>query len=245
MAGQHWPTIAFLIAVATVSGLSRGFSGFGAALIFIPLASAAVGPALAAPIFLAIDAVGAAPMLPGAWGRADRRTVLIMSAGALLAIPAGTIALRWIDPGTLRWGICSAILLLVALLTSGWRYTGRPKAGVTVGVGLVSGFLSGSAQIGGPPALAYWLSSTATAAVIRANMVVFFACSTVYSAVAYGVSGLFDWSMALLSLVAGPAYLGGAMLGMRMFGLASQETFRRISYTLIALAAILGLPIFR
>ncbi len=245
IAGQPWPTVVFLIAVAFVAGLSRGFSGFGAALIFIPLGSAAVGPALAATILLAIDAIGAAPMLPNAWGQADRRTVFIMSAGALFSFPAGTAVLRWIDPVTLRWGISGAILLLVILLTSGWRYTGRPLTGVTIGVGMLSGFLSGSAQIGGPPAIAYWLGSAASAQAVRANIVVFFACSTVYGVVAYGISGLFGWTMVWLSLAAGPAYMCGTVLGMRMFGLASQETFRRISYALIALAAILGLPVFR
>ena len=116
---------------------------------------------------------------------------------------------------------------------------------VTVGVGLVSGFLSGSAQIGGAPAIAYWLGSASVAERVRANMVLFLACSDVYAAIAYGVSGLFGWGMVGLSLATGPAYLGGTTLGMRMFGLASQETFRRICFGLIALAAVLGLPLFR
>jgi uncharacterized protein len=243
--GQGWPTVAFLFAVAFIAGLSRGFSGFGAALIFIPLGSAAVGPALAAPILLAIDAVGAAPMLPNAWGLADRRTVLMMVAGAALAVPAGAAALRWVDPVSLRWVISGVILVLAMLLMSGWRYTGRPLTRVTVGVGIVSGLLNGSAQIGGPPVVAYWLGSGASAPVVRANIVLFFACSTVISVLTYAVAGLFGQSMAWLSLAAGPAYLAGTMLGMRMFGLARPETFRRISYALIALAAILGLPIVR
>ena len=121
IAGQPWPTVAFLIGIALISGLARGFSGFGSALIFIPLGSAAVGPALASAVLLAIDGVGAAPMLPNAWREADRRAVLTMSAGAVMAVPLGTMALTWIEPNTLRWGICSAILALVLLLASGWR----------------------------------------------------------------------------------------------------------------------------
>ena len=35
--------LALLVLVALAAGLSRGFSGFGAALIFVPLASALVG----------------------------------------------------------------------------------------------------------------------------------------------------------------------------------------------------------
>ena len=39
MADQTWPTVAFLAVVALISGLARGVSGFGSALIFIPLAA--------------------------------------------------------------------------------------------------------------------------------------------------------------------------------------------------------------
>jgi uncharacterized protein len=41
-------SLAFLIAASFVASLARGFSGFGGALIFMPLASAAVGPQAAA-----------------------------------------------------------------------------------------------------------------------------------------------------------------------------------------------------
>ena len=243
IAGQTWQIVVWLAAVAFVAGLSRGFSGFGAALIFIPVASAAVGPALAAPILLAIDAVGAAPMLPKAWKSADLRTVFVMSAGAVVSVPFGAAALGWMDPFALRWVISATILILAALLASGWRYTGRPLTGITLGVGVISGFLSGSAQIGGPPAVAYWLGGQSTAQTVRANIVVFFACSTVYTGVTYALSGFLGWPMFWLSLAVAPPYIGGTALGMWMFGLARPETFRRISYALIAFAAILGLPI--
>ncbi len=245
IAGQPWPVVAFLVAVAFIAGLARGFSGFGSALIFIPLASAAVGPSLAVPVLLVIDGIGAAPMLPAAWQHADRRSVLIMSLGAMVAVPAGTLALAWIDPTALRWGISAAILALVALLASGCRYTGALRPSVTAGVGMVSGFLTGSAGIGGAPAIAYWLGSIAAAERVRANMVLFLAGSDLYAAVAYTMTGLFNWNVLVLSLATGPAYMASTMAGGRMFGLASPQTFRRICFALIALAALLGLPVVR
>jgi uncharacterized membrane protein YfcA len=245
MADQAWTTVVFLAVVALISGLARGFSGFGSALIFIPLASAAVGPSLAAPILLVIDGIGAMPMLPGAWRLSDRRAVFIMSAGALVAVPIGTLALTRMDPVTLRWAISVAILGLVGLLASGWRYGGRPLAAVTIMIGLISGFFSGVAQIGGAPAIAYWLGSASSAISVRANMVLFLACSTIYTVVTYALSGLFTLGVVGLSLIAGPAYLAGLAIGMRTFGLASQLAFRRICFALIALAAIIGLPVFR
>ena len=56
-----------LCAVAFVSGTARGFSGFGSALIFMPLASSIAAPRLVAALLLVIDFVAAAPLLPDAW----------------------------------------------------------------------------------------------------------------------------------------------------------------------------------
>ena len=55
-----------LIAAAFIASLARGFSGFGGALIFVPLASAAVGPQAAAPILLVIDGIAQLALLRNA-----------------------------------------------------------------------------------------------------------------------------------------------------------------------------------
>ena len=49
-----------LCTVAFVSGTARGFSGFGSALIFMPLASSIAAPRLVAALLLVIDFVAAA-----------------------------------------------------------------------------------------------------------------------------------------------------------------------------------------
>jgi hypothetical protein len=49
------PAVLAAIVAALLAGLARGFSGFGSALIFIPLASAALGPRVAAPLLVLVD----------------------------------------------------------------------------------------------------------------------------------------------------------------------------------------------
>ena len=236
--------LAWLAAVGFVAGLARGFSGFGSALIFVPLASIAVGPRVAAPILMIIDVLGSLPMLPAAWRDADRNAVFLMSAGTVAGIPLGTWVLTHADPGSVRWGLSLGILLLVGGLSAGWRYHGQPWRVVTTVVGALSGFLTGVAQIGGSVAVAYWLSGMSEANRIRANMVLFLALSQVFAVGAYGVSGLFTRDVAVLALAAGPAFLAGVAIGSRMFGLASALTFRRLCFALIVLAAVGSLPLF-
>jgi uncharacterized membrane protein YfcA len=179
-----------LPAIAFVAGLARGFSGFGAALIFMPLASALVGPAVAAAILVIVDLIFAAPLIPKAWLRVSLLPVVTMLAGAVVTVPVGAWALKTMDPATLRWLIAGLAAIMLALLMSGWRYQGKPWAPVTVAVGAVSGLFSGIAQVGGPPVVAYWLGGENTAAQARANIVLFFAGGGLISLVTYLVAGL-------------------------------------------------------
>jgi hypothetical protein len=163
-----------LCLIAFVSGLARGFSGFGSALIFMPLASSIAAPRLVAALLLIIDFVGAAPLLPNAWREADRKATAIIVLGALIGVPIGTYLLTELDSVTTRWIISVFVAALLALLLSGWRYRGKDHVTLSMGIGALSGFCSGLAQTGGPPIVGYWLGRPVASAVARANILLFF-----------------------------------------------------------------------
>jgi uncharacterized membrane protein YfcA len=146
-----------ICAIGFIAGTARGFSGFGAALIFMPLASSLAAPRLVAALLLVIDFVAAAPLVPNAWRHADRKATAIMVLGALIGVPVGTWLLTRLDPVTTRWIISGFVIALLMLLVSGWRYRGKEHAAISIGVGGLSGFCSGLAQTGGPPIVGYWL----------------------------------------------------------------------------------------
>ena len=235
---------AFAIAViAFVSGLARGFSGFGSALIFMPLASSLASPRLVAAVLLIIDFIAAAPLAPNAWKHADRKATAVMVSGALVGVPLGTYCLSRLDPVTTRWIISAFVLALLLLLVSGWRYRGRDWPAISVGVGAVSGFCSGLAQTGGPPIVAYWLGRPLPSAIARANILLFFAASDFFSVVSYSLTGLVTSEAIKFSLLIGPVYAVGVMGGALLFGRASEAVFRAICYALIAAAVLIGLPL--
>ncbi len=231
--------------VAALAGLARGFSGFGAALIFIPLGSALLGPRVAAPLLMLMDNVLAAPLVPAAWRQASRIEVATLAAGTLVGTPIGAWLLLHADPAALRWAMSGLALAMLALLASGWRYRGRPTLAASLGVGATAGLFSGAVQMGGPPVVAYWLGGAIPASRVRANIVLFFAVSGVISAVVYLIGGLLDGEVLRLALLVGPAYGAGLWIGSRLFGLASEKLFRGICFLLIAVAAVLGAPVWR
>jgi uncharacterized membrane protein YfcA len=228
--------------IAFVSGTARGFSGFGSALIFMPLASSMAGPRLVAALLLIIDFVAALPLIPNAWKHADRKATAVMVSGALLGVPIGTYFLSRLDPVTTRWIISAFVFALLMLLVSGWRYRGNDHPALSIGVGGLSGFCSGLAQTGGPPIVGYWLGQPIASMIARANILLFFGASDFFSAVSYALTGLITLDAIRLSCLVGPIYGIGVWFGARLFGRASETLFRSICYALIAAAVIIGLP---
>jgi uncharacterized protein len=231
-----------ICAIALVSGIARGFSGFGSALIFMPLASSIAAPRLVAALLLIIDFIGSAPLIPNAWKQADRKATAIMALGALVGVPIGTWLLSRLEPVTTRWIISVFVFALLLLLLSGWRYRGKEHAAISIGIGGLSGFCSGLAQTGGPPIVGYWLGRPIASVIQRANIVLFFAASDFFSLVSYALTGLITADAIRFSIIVGPIYAIGVWFGASLFGRASENLFRSICYALIAAAVLIGLP---
>jgi uncharacterized protein len=229
---------------ALVAATVRGFSGFGGALIFVPVAAACYSPKIAAGVLYVVDSLLILPLVVNAVGKVDWREIMPLGIGAAVTVPAGVAVLVYIDPIPLRWGLSLTILLSVGLLAAGWRYRGPTRVWLSVLVGAVAGFMGGSAQIPGPPVLIYWLGRQVVSATMRANAIVFFLFTTVISGISFYVGGIFTSEVMTLSVALLPFYGLGMFVGSRLFGRASEATYRRIAYVTILVSAIVSMPVF-
>lgn len=231
------------MAVAALAGLVRGFSGFGGAMIYMPLVAALYEPRIAAVTILLVDFLASTPFAVPETRRCNWREVWPISFAMAVGVPFGTWALIALDPIVLRWFIAIAVLSLLPPLAIGWRYQGEPRMAVTLGVGLFAGVSAGAVQIAGPPVILYWLSRVGSAVAVRANVMVFFMICGVVLVIAYAVQGLFTVQSLTLSLLLGIPYLLGVGSGSFFFKSASDRVYRRVAYAIIALAALLSLPV--
>ena len=235
----------FIIAavVAMTAGLVRGFSGFGGAMVYMPLVAAIYEPRIAAVTLLLVDFLSATPFAIPEMRRCTWREVLPITLAMIIGVPFGTWALIVLDPILLRWAIAILVLSMLPLVASGWRYRGAPRLPITLGVGLFSGVSAGAVQIAGPPVILYWLSGSSSAVTVRANLMVFFMMCGVALAAAYAYEGLFTANSLALSLLLGAPYIVGMGIGSYFFRGSSDRLYRRIAHLVIALAALLSLPV--
>jgi uncharacterized membrane protein YfcA len=78
---------------------------------------------------------------------------------------------------------------------------------------------------------------------VRANIMVFFMICGVVLVLVYAYEGLFTAQPLALSLLLGVFYLFGVWLGSRIFRGSSDLMYRRVAYLIIAVAALLSLPV--
>ena len=238
------PRLFTLLAVIAIAGVARGMSGFGTGMIVAPLAAALYSPRWALVVIVLIDLLPMIPLTIPCFRIARWREILPLAAGLFMFFPLGLFMLRTGNPVVLRWVISAAILACVIMLWSGWRYRGPRTNLLSAAIGGVAGTLSGIASIPGPPVLAYWLASGYPAAIIRANLMVLFFLAEIVSVGNLTVAGMFERGPVMVALVALPIYFAALLVGWRLFGLASERTYRLVTYWLIVFAAILALPLW-
>lgn len=231
-------------AAAALAGLVRGYTGFGAAMVFVPVASVVYGAHVAVPLVFLMDVPPTVPLVIGGLRRCDPRAIGWLALGACLAIPLGVWGLSALPEEPVRWVIAVAILVTVVALAAGWRYRGPAGRAVSLGVGGASGLLGGLASLYGPPVILFWLSGQDDAARVRANVMVYFGVTTVVSGASLWIAGLFHRDILLGALALAPLYGALIWVGARAFRVLPERLFRPFALLLIAGAAIGAMPVW-
>jgi uncharacterized protein len=232
------PSFLICAVVACIAGMVRGFAGFGAAMIMTPIFSAFYGPAVGVALCLFLEIAVALPVVPGVLGLVDWRRIGLLLVAAVVGVPFGNLVLTWSEPEPMRWAISAIVLGAVALLASGWRFSGKPRPATTLAAGVSSGFLNGLAGMAGPPIAFYYLAGREDAAHVRANLTTYFVFVDLVAIATFATRSLIDWNTILLGLFLAPVVMLGGVLGARLFPLASESFYRRLALVLLVGVAI-------
>ena len=234
----------WVAAAAALAGLVRGFSGFGTAMVYIPVASAFYEPKVAVVQLFIFDVVATLPLLVGAMRKCTWREIVPLLVGALIGVPVGVQLLLIVDPILLRWFISFTILLILGIMISGWRYTRTLPRPTTVVIGGLSGISGGIAGLSGPPVILFWLGGQASAPVVRANILAYFGLMSVITGMTFWANGLFTADIGRHALLIIPAYAAALGLGALAFRGANERTFRFIAFAICAAIALVALPVW-
>jgi uncharacterized membrane protein YfcA len=245
------PLLPWAIAAAVLAGIVRGASGFGQALVFVPLASLLYPPHIAVPLLWITDALATPPLLRPHLRRAEWSEIVPLLVGGALLLPVGIWLLRHVGPVPLRWTICLAVLLSTTAIAAGWRLQLAPSRGLSLAIGGLSGVAGGATGMSGVPPVLFWLGRNTDAAAIRSNIFIFLWIMVLVALALGAVQGLLPTGLLLEGLLLAPCYALATMAGNRLFHHAGgipprqRETlFRRLALGLCAASACVGLPVW-
>ena len=111
-----------------LAGFMRGFVGFGAALMTVPIFALLYGPLAAVPISTVIGISATLLLLPTAIRESERPVVVPVCLGVFLAAPLGAWVLVSVPAEIMRITISFLTVAMVAALARGWRLSRKCRA---------------------------------------------------------------------------------------------------------------------
>jgi uncharacterized membrane protein YfcA len=230
---------AFLIIFASM--FIRTITGFGSALIAIPLLSLLFGAKFAIPFILLYECLIDIMILgrDGLKAKSDINQAWPLLVSGLIGIPLGTEILIHSDEELLKITIGIALIIFSILLL--WNVNLRLKRDRfgSAAAGLLGGFLCGSIGMPGPP-MALLLSSQGFEKEEFRRLIVIFLTVVDFLTFFYFIwIGLINADMLLQGLKLLPAMLLGFIAGNFVFGKVDEVYFRRLALGVILAAGLL------
>lgn len=235
------PGLGWLVIIAFVAGLVRGFAGFGTALVFLPVAAQIIDPVWAVTVLIVMDLAGPAPAIPRALKEGHPKDLLRLVVATALALPLGLTALFAVEPQVFKLAVSVISLLMLAALISGMRYRKAVTPPVVWTTGGIAGVLGGAAGVPGPPVILLYMASTHPARVIRANTTAYLFFFDVMMLVGFLVAGRLAGLPLILGFLVMVPNLLGNLVGGAVFRPEYESLYRRVAYLIIAASSLSGL----
>ncbi len=228
--------------VTFAGGLMLGYTGWGGAMVSMPFLTILYGPVEALVILIIGSLLVTAFLFPTAARIADWRRMTPILIAMAVCVPIGNLLLFALEPNLIRRIIGWLIVGASILILSGWRYSGPQGAGASATTGVISGLINGFVGLGGPPLVIYMLALKQSAAVQRANTLVFMAITSVLVLGSTFVGGGVTLENSFLGVLTAPFQIAGGWLGARLFLKLPAELFKKFS--LVALIVLGGIVAF-
>jgi uncharacterized protein len=228
--------------VVAAASASATVSGFGFALLSVPLLGALIGPKNALVVTTVIG-VGTSGLLAYRL-RSDvrARVVVRLMGGALLGMPVGLLVLSGVDDRALRIIVSVVVAVSAALLLARVRLPLRGRRAEVL-VGAVSGVLSTTTGTNGPPIAIALQSQGYEPRPFRATMAATLCLANVFAIGLLGSAGVITDVARTAIVLTVPAAFGGLYIGGRLAPRIPAESFRHLVIILLFLSAGSGVAV--
>lgn len=226
------------ISIIFIASVICGLTGFGFALVSIPLLISVLEPRTVVPVVLLLGKLTQLFILFDGRKTIDLKRIWPLIVAGILATPLGTFFLLILDGDTLKVLIGAMAALSALALFAGYSRPVRNEGAAGVLVGLASGLLNGSTGMGGPPLVLFFSNQARERQTFRTSISLFFILTGVSALLSQWLAGLITRDV--LSYVAWflPALVFGVGIGVKLARQVREVVFRRISLGVVMLTGL-------
>jgi uncharacterized protein len=216
----------------------RGLTGFGMAIILVPLLGLIISPGEAVVLGILLQLLIGPVGIKVIMADADRKSGLTIAAFAMLTTPLGIWLFKLTPPDVARLLIAGIAIIAFLLVLLPYRAGAGPGPKETAATGIASGILTGFAAMPGPPVIPYYLRQSMSPDQARASMMLVFFATAIAGTISSFALGLGSWRLIWLSAFLFLPMLAGNWLGARSFGKVSATVWRSFVAVVLAVAAL-------
>lgn len=228
-------TILFVLIILIASVLQTS-TGFGFSILATPFLLLLFEPMVAIQINLMLSLVISAALIMKIRQDIDYGILKRFLAGSVIGLPIGIIVFLLSDMKMLKLGISMIILVLTIMLMLRFRI--RQTRSRDLIVGGMSGAMTSSIGMPGPPLLLYFSGTNTRKETLRGTTLAFYLFIYLMSLVIQVVVAGTDKTVWVFSGLALPVVLIGLFLGQLVFNRINQRLFRIVTYVILLVTGI-------
>lgn len=222
------------LAIYLLAAVAQGVTGFGSALVAVPLLAFVVDPVVAVVATTTVGCVLSGWSFRKERTHADGPAVRTLVISGVVGIPVGLLLLVALDGDALRIVIGVVVLLLVGLIAAGVRVPAG--AGTQRIAGVTSGALLAATGMNGPPLVI--VLSGRPQRVARATLQGVFAVQDLLAVAGFALVGQVSWRAAALALAGIVVVPVGWRIGDLVFHRLRPEHLRLIVLVGLAISGV-------
>jgi uncharacterized membrane protein YfcA len=233
--------IIFAAVVILLSSVIKGITGFGFALLAIPLLSIILPLSLLVPSMVLFNLITSIIVLFNLKEKIKGYYIVPMIIASLAGIPLGIYLLTYLNPSALKIVTSLAIIMFSIRMLSGVKLAKRNIHKPIVFAGFLSGVLTSSISIGGPPLAIALDKKGYSKEMFRGIFIWFMVFSSLFTSLAFYYKGLLNADAIKFTAFSLPLLFIGSAWGVKIAKKINQQQFRKFVIVLNVCTGLLML----
>jgi uncharacterized membrane protein YfcA len=233
------PVIAGAVGIAFLAAGTQSVTGFGFALVMVPLLSLFWDVKLAVVTSTLVGSVSLVPLVVEVRRWLDLSKAFPLAMGGLVGVPLGLAIFTRIDADLLKVCVASLVIVASLLLYFARQFSvgGPPLVGSVI-AGTLSGMLRASTSMGGPPLVLYMLGREREVEAFRSTVLAVFLFNSVLTVTGLVIAHQIGGDVLTATGLALPAVAVGLMAGAWLRSRVRQGLFRTVVLAVLVFTSI-------